>query len=309
MKKILIIPVFLMMVMVSFSQTRQYDIKLMPALETKDEDIATYAKDLLLNKVKEEITRDGCTGVNTSRFMVLVHPEIMDKQSNGQLVLFTYNLQFSIVDLLAEKSYNHFSIQMGGTGRNGGQAIMDAIRKLDLSKSKLADNIKEAVGQIIQYYTANCSSIIARSNVLMNTKQFTEALATLAMIPEVNNLPCFNQYNTAYTKAYQQYAAYRCNAAISEAKTAWSLSPNIDGVKNISQILSGVEVTNECKKDFSALTDEIKRKLTKDEFDDKKFREKVYETGVDLEKNKIAAIRDIAVEYYKNKMPVVYLHL
>lgn len=288
---------------------KQSDIKLMAILETKDQEIISNAKDLLLNKIKDEITRDGYAGINVSRFIVLVNPQVTDRQNNGQLVLYTYNLQFSVVDLMADKTYNSFSIQIGGTGKNSGQAIMDAVRRLNLAKTKLADNLKDAVQQIVKYYNTNCSAILAKTNLLLNAKQYEAAFANIAFIPDINELSCKNEYNAVLLKAFKQYDAYKCNATLIEARKEWNLNPTLEGSQTVSALLTGINLTDECKKEFNALISEIKGKLTADAFDEKAFRKKVYENEVELQKNMLTAYRDIAVEYYKNMMPSVYLYL
>lgn len=288
---------------------KQSDIKLMAVLETKDQEIISNAKDLLLNKIKDEITRDGYAGVNTSRFIVLVNPQVTDRQNNGQLVLYTYNLQFSVVDLMADKTYNSFSIQMGGAGKNSGQAIMDATRRVNFAKTKLADNIKDATQQIVKYYNDNCSAIIAKTNLLLNAKQYEAAFANIAFIPDINEMSCKNEYNAILLKAFKQYDAYKCNATLLEARKEWNLNPTLEGSQLVSAILTGINLTDECKKDFNVLISEIKAKLTGDAFDEKEFRKKVYDNEVNLQKTMLTTYRDIAVEYYKNMMPSVYLYL
>ena len=288
---------------------KQSDIKLMAVLETKDQEIISNAKDLLLNKIKDEITRDGYAGINVSRFIVLVNPQVTDRQNNGQLVLYTYNLQFSVVDLMADKTYNSFSIQIGGTGKSSGQAIMDAVRRINLAKTKLADNLKDAVQQIVKYYNTNCNAILAKTNLLLNAKQYEAAFANIAFIPDINELSCKNEYNAVLLKAFKQYDAYKCNATLTEARKEWNLNPTLEGSQTVSALLTGINLTDECKKEFNALISEIKGKLTADAFDEKAFRKKVYENEVELQKNMLTAYRDIAVEYYKNMMPSVYLYL
>jgi hypothetical protein len=284
-----------------------HEINLMPALQTDDAEIAEYGKAYLLDKVKDEINRVGYAGVNTSRFIVLVRPTVLDKQSTGQSILYTYNLNFSVVDLLADKTYSGFSIRTGGVGRSGGQAIQDALRKLDLKKSQLASNLKASVEDIVRYYNSNCSQIVAKTNVLLNSRQYDAALANLAFIPDLDNLSCRGEYNAALTKAFDQYAAYRCESAVTEARKQWSLNPNAGGVSAVASALDNVFISPNCKPGFNALVSEIKEKLTRDEFNENEFRKKIVDAGIALERDRIAASRDIAVEYYRNSMPSIYL--
>ena len=286
---------------------KQADIMLMAAFQTKDNEITASAKELLLKKIREEINREGFSGVSGSRFIVMANPQIIDKQQNGQLLMYTYEIQFTVTDLVADKTYSSFTARAGGVGRNGGQASMDAFRRLNLKKTDMARNIGESVRQIVEYYNANCTSILARTNIYLEAKQYEAAMANLAFIPDMHNLSCGREYNDMLLKAYTQYNAYKCEMALTEARKEWALNPTIHGAGNISRILSGIQLNAACREEFNTLTSQIGKKLVQDQFDEKEFIRKIYESEVALERDLIHASRDIAVEYYRNSRPDVYL--
>lgn len=291
------------------AQTKQHDIVLMPALKTDDKDIANYGKDYLLDKMNNEIIKNGCISNNIARFVLVAQPTIVNKNFTGQSMLYTYSFQFSVVDILANKTYSSFSMQLGGIGQTGGQAFMDALRRLDLTKSKLESSIKEAVAEITSYYNANCSNILANASTLLEADQFEEAVATITQIPDLANLNCKPQYNVLYGKIAKRFTSYKCSYAIQKAKKEWALNPTKEGVAAVSIALDGINLSSDCQKDFNDLINEIKKKLQGDEFDEKTFRRKIYEDAVALEKDRISAMRDIAVEYYKKQINNIYLHL
>ncbi|MBP8067218.1 MAG: hypothetical protein KAY27_01530 [Pedobacter sp.] len=288
---------------------KQSDIRLMPALKTNDPEITRAVGELLLNKVKNEIILQGYAGVNTSRFIVLVNPVAADKQNNGQLLTITYDIQFSVIDIFTDKTYNSFTIPVGGVGKSSNLAFVDAIRRIDLSKTKLGENLSSSVKDIISYYNTNCNAIIERANVYLASGQFEAALSTLAFIPDINSLSCRTSYNVNLLKIMQQYSLYKCNSVLTKAKQAWSLDPTIDGAKAVSSALLGISLTPACKKDFEALLAEIKAKLKNDQFDDKEFAKRIVDSSIALERDQIAASRDIAVAYYQNLRPTSYIYL
>lgn len=286
---------------------KQADIMLMAALQTKDNEISGAAKGLLLNKIRDEINREGYSGVAGSRFIVMANPQIIDKQQNGQLLMYTYEIQFTVTDLVADKTYSSFTARAGGAGRNGSQASMDAFRRLNLKKTEMSKNIAESVRQIVEYYNANCKSILARTNIYLEAKQYEAAMANLAFIPDMHNLSCSREYNDMLLKAYTQYSAHKCEMALTEARKEWALNPTINGAGKISEILSGIQLNAACREEFNALTSQIGKKLEQDQFDEKEFIRKIYESEVAIERDLIQASREIAVEYYRNSRPEVYL--
>lgn len=288
---------------------KQSDIRLMPALKTGDTEITQSSKELLLNKIKNEITQKGYAGVNTSRFIVLANPTATDKQNNGQLLTITYDIQFSVIDIFTDRTYNSFTLQIGGVGKSSNLAMVDAIRRVNLNKTKLGEHIAIAVKDILSYYNANCASIIEKANVYLAAGQHEAALGTLAFIPDINSLSCKNSYNANLLKIMQQYSLYKCNSILSRAKQEWSLNPTIDGVSAVSSALSGINLSPACRKDFELLLAEIKAKLKKDQFDEKEFAKKIFDTSVMLERDQIAASRDMTVAYYQSLRPSNYIYL
>lgn len=309
MKNLILFSLFVMAAVLPALAQKQTDIILTAVLKSKDAEVVEYASETILNKVKNEIERDGFTADDMARFAVVVNPVVTDKQNTGQALLYTYDIRFSVTDLLLDKTYGSFTLQVGGTGRSEGQAMMDALRRLDLKKTRLADNIKSATGQIIQYYNANCKAIISKVNMYLAAKQYDEAFANIAFIPDINTLSCKTELNALYVKVYQQFTAYNCGQIVQEAQNTWNLNPTKDGAEKVMELLSGTQLSAACKTEVNKLIAEIKKKLLADQFDEKAFRNKVFDGAVNIQRDMINASRDVAVAYYKSKLSDVYVFL
>ncbi|MEJ2883573.1 hypothetical protein [Pedobacter sp. GR22-6] len=279
---------------------RQTDISLLPVMQNSKGEVDETVSSALLNKVKDELTAQGLAAGEGSRFILVVNPELSDKQQNGQQLMFSYTLQFSVVDLITDKTYSSFRQQMGGVGKTEAQAMMDAIRRLDLSKSKLQSYLDNSVASILRYYQANCKSIIEKAKLYMAAGKYDAALGQLAFIPDVPKLSCHATYNQVLLSALKQYTAYKCHAQLVEAKRAWSLDPTLEGAAAVSAVLSGITLSPDCKKEYEVLLSSIKSKLERDQFDEKEFTKTVFKSYVDIERDSIAAAKDIAVAYYQN---------
>lgn len=285
--------------MSAFAQ-KQTDISLMPVMDNSTGDFSESARAILLNKVKDGITAQGYAGADASRFIVLVNPEVTDKQHNGQNLMFSYTLQFSVIDLIMDKTYSSFSLQMGGVGKTPDQALIDAIRRLNLSQSRLSAYLSSSVAEMLKYYNANCGSIIEKTRLYMAAGKYEAALGNLAFLPDLPNLACKKEYNEVLLATLKQYTAYKCHAQLTEAKKEWSLNPSMEGANSVSAILSGINLSADCKKEFESLLSSIKGKLERDQFDEKEFTKQVLKSYVDIERDSISASRDIAVAYYEN---------
>jgi len=286
-------------VMGAFAQ-KQTDISLMPVMANSTGDFSESSKAILLNKVRDGITAQGYAGTTASRFIVLVNPEVTDKQHSGQNLMFTYTLQFSVIDLIMDKTYSSISIPMGGVGKTPDQALVDAVRRLNLSKSRLPAYLSATAADMLKYYNANCGSIIEKTRLYMAAGEYEAAFGNLAFLPDLPNLSCKKEYNQVLLATLKQYTAYKCHAQLTEAKKEWSLNPSAEGANSVSAILSGINLTADCKKEFESLLNSINTKLEKDQFDEKEFTKQILQSYVDLERDYISASRDVAIAYYEN---------
>ena len=309
MKKITTLLIATWVCITAWSQGRQTDIALMPAIETNDAAIEKYAKQTLLSKVSTEIATVGFSSVSVGRFILLMKIEPTEKQSSGELIQISYHADLSVEDLMMHTGYSHFGVDLFGSGHTEGQAIMDAARRLNLSKSNFTEHIKKGINEIVNYYNANCNKLLQNAQSYAEVGNFDEAYALLYQLPDGANLNCKQQCNSFLNSLLKQQAAAQCTHAVEEANKEWSLSPNAMGIGAVAEALQGIQVTKDCKPAYDALLNEIKKKNLKDELDEKQLQLKKYDNEYSLEKERIGAMREIALGYYKQVMPTVYLRL
>jgi len=294
----------------SFSQTKKVDIPFFPAIQehNSEDDLSKYFKTNLLNKLNQEISKNGCGASELSRFVVLVNPEVLNMTTNGQMMLYQFNLLFSFVDLVSKKTYNNFTIEIAGAGNTPGQAVYDATRRFNLSSSDFGANLKKACTQIVDYYSKNCNSIVAKANTLAFSGNVDEAVAQLYSIPDIQDLSCASKVNETLVNINNLITSSKCRNSIAEATKEWSLNPTEDGAKSVSSLLSNLILTDDCNQSYNVLIAEIKAKLTQKQFDAIQFRNKMYDDAINIQKQKMANDRDIAIEYYKNLIPPSYIY-
>ena len=116
----------------------------------------------------------------------------------------------------------------------------------------------------------------------------------------------FPTASKAYTKSievgnevYQHYVDYVAQQALQQAKAAWMAEQNSVGAAAAGEWLSQILPEAKCYDEAVDLYKEIKAKV----LDDWKFEMKQYQDGVDLEKQRINAWKEVGVAYGKNQQP------
>jgi hypothetical protein len=92
---------------------------------------------------------------------------------------------------------------------------------------------------------------------------------------------------------YQMYIDNQCNINLAAARQAWAAEQNASGAVAAGEYLANILPDASCYSEAMELYKEIKGKV----LDDWKFEMKIYQDGVDLEKLRIDAMRQIGVAY------------
>ena len=92
---------------------------------------------------------------------------------------------------------------------------------------------------------------------------------------------------------YQAYIDNQCYLNLAAAKTAWAAEQNSKGAYAAGEYLANILPDAKCYAEAMDLYKEIKRKV----LDDWKFEMKKYQDGIDLEKQRIDAMREVGVAY------------
>ncbi|MBR1792479.1 MAG: hypothetical protein IJ764_02420, partial [Bacteroidales bacterium] len=155
--------------------------------------------------------------------------------------------------------------------------------------------------KIIAYYEAQSSTIIATARSLAAQHQYEEAFYLLAGIPS----ECSSAYGKALTagnEIFAQYTDYCCQINLAKARTLWAAEQNSSGAAKAGEYLSTIYPEAACYGEAEALYQEIKGKV----LDDWHFEMKRYQDGIDLERARIDAWRQVGIAYGNHQQPVDY---
>ena len=126
-------------------------------------------------------------------------------------------------------------------------------------------------------------------------------MKVLSVIPDACK-DCFNKAQAEMVTVYKGYTTQLCNENLASAKSAWIAGQNADAANQAGVFLSNILPDASCYGEAQKLVAEIKNKVLADW----KFEMKKYNDEIDLEKQRIKAMRDIGVAYGQNQPDVVY---
>lgn len=195
--------------------------------------------------------------------------------------------------------FSSISRQVKGSGNNKQTSITNSISKVPTNDAQFKTFIETGKSKIIQYYESKCQDIITKSESLVKMQNYEEALGLLQTVPEEVN--CYNIVQEKSIEAYKSYQNQKCAKQIQEAKT--TLAAN--NYNSALEILSQIDPSATCFNEGQTLMKNAESKIDAEEKKQWDLKMKVYGDNVALEKQRINAVKDIAVAYYKSKPTTV----
>jgi len=263
------------------------------------------AKTVLTNKLTQVATAHGVSAFEGfGRFFITAVPAILTKDiipGPPQQIAQNLEITFYVADYFDQKIFSSTSISCKGVGTNDDKAYIDAIKNISVNSPKLREFIDIGKQKIIAYYEAQCNNIINKAKSLAGQKNYEEAIYLLTSIPEA--VPdCYSRSLDETQIIFQQYIDYLCDVNLAHAKSAWAAEQNSSGASKAGAFLSFIYPDARCYGEAHELYHEIKGKV----LDDWKFVMKVYQDGVDIERQRIYAWRDVGVAFGTNQQPTTY---
>ena len=191
--------------------------------------------------------------------------------------------------------FSSLSKQVKGSGSNKTTAITNAISKVPTNDPQFKTFIETGKSKIVEYYESKCSDIITKSESLVKMQDYEQALGLLMTVPD--EVSCYNKVQQKSIEAYKAYQNQKCTVQLQEAKTQIATN-NYSSALNI---LSRIDPSTTCFKESQTLVNNAAEKVDVEEKKQWDLKMKQYNDAVSLENQRINAVKDIAVAYYKSK--------
>ncbi len=261
-----------------------------------------------------------------------------------QMLAQNFDITFFIGDALANTAFSNITISLKGVGVNENKLFIDALKLINPKNKEIVNFLEEGKGKIINYYNTRCDFIIKEVQTLVKQEKYDEAIYQLTLVPDVCQA-CYFKCLDTLTHIYQQKIDADCKVKFNKAKAEWISSQNSVGAEKVSDILNSINPQSSCQSEVNVFLKSIDSKLKEDErvrwqFKMKQYNDRIQEKkeqlriaeekgkrddsfrenqalrdatlrekqslrNYELDKVRVTAFRDVAVEYAKNQPKTV----
>jgi hypothetical protein len=262
-----------------------------------------------LSKLETKITQIVSTsGLAASGYNnnFVIYPKFAINESNvveggmQNITVITADLSLFIKQVDNNVIFSTISKSLKGSGSSKQLAITNAISKITTSDSDYKIFIETGKNKIIQYYTDKCQDIIKKAEYYNKMQQYEQAFGLLMTVPEEIS-SCYSLVQDKVIEIYKNYQTQKCTEQIQQAKT--SIATN--DYHTALNILEDVDPSASCFNESQSLEKSIETKIAAEEKKQWDFKMKQHDDAVSLEKQRIDAVKDIAVSYYKSQPTTV----
>jgi hypothetical protein len=261
-----------------------------------------------------------------------------------QMVAQNIDITFFVGDAVTNTIFSNTTLSLKGVGTNENKAFIDALKTINPKNKEVLAFLEEGKTKIINYYSTNCDFIIKDAQTLVKQEKYDEAIFQLSLVPDVCQ-DCYFKCLDTLASIYQQKIDADCKVKFNEAKVTWAAAQNATGAEKVGDILSTINPKSTCQSEISEFIKTIDAKLKADEkakwqfkmkqyadkitaqkeqvriAEEKSKRDDVYrenqsqrdavaqekqsQRNYELDKIRVSAYRDVAVEYAKNQPKTV----
>ena len=190
---------------------------------------------------------------------------------------------------------NSTSKILKGSGNTKEKALNDCIANIPVADEAFQTFLNEGKKKIIDYYQARCSDIMFKAKNYAKQEQYETAIAILMLVPE--EVSCYESITTLTEEIYGAYQNKLCAQLTSAANAAIAIQDYYAAAEYLTQINPNSSCYSFAVNTFK----KVEEKVSALEQRDWNFKMKQYDDSVQLEKMRIRAAKEIAVEYYRNQ--------
>lgn len=193
--------------------------------------------------------------------------------------------------------FSSFNKTIKGSGANKSAALTNAIQLIPTKDKDLQTFIESSKSKIVEYYNTNCDRILSQASSLYSAGDLEKALGVLSNVPE--EVPCYEKIKAKAIEIYKAYTNKLCKQQLNEANSLVAKQDYSGALK----ILATIDPGSSCNQDVKSAITKVEGKVTEKERQDYSERMERYKNSVELEKERIHAVRDIATAYYNRTQP------
>lgn len=203
-----------------------------------------------------------------------------------QMIAQNLDVVLFVGDALTNTIFSNATITLKGVGTNENKALIDAFKNINPKNKEIARFLEEGKNKIINYYATNCDFIIKEAISMAKQEKYDEAIYKLSLVPDVCQ-ECYFKCLDTLSAVYQQKINADCKMKFNQAKTAWAAAQNPSGAEKAGDILNTINPMASCQPDINAFIKTIDAKLKADEKARWQFKMKQYADKIAMQKEKV----------------------
>ncbi len=266
--------------------------------------IPAEAKKALETKLSQITTNNGMGGSTANpRFIITAVLNVTTKDIiSGPPQMIAKNIEVTLFvgDAITNTAFSNTIVSVKGVGTNENKALIDAIKNINPKNKDIKAFLEEGKNKIISYYATQCDFIIKDAETLAKQEKYDEAIYKLSLVPEVCK-DCYFKTTELVGTLFQQKIDTDCKTKLSKAKMLWSGQQTIKQAEEVIAVISDINPKASCYGATESFAKEITAKIKADEKARLEIALKKYNDKMELEKKRIDAFKEVAVEYAKNQ--------
>jgi hypothetical protein len=284
-------------------------IAIVPYVTDQVENFPEIAKNNLRSKMAQILTKNGIAGSAgfSSQFIMVPNVSVLSKDvvaGAPPKVAVNLEVAFFVGDGVNGVKYGSTAVYAKGVGSNETKAYVAALRNISSSNKELANLVETAKSRIVEYYNDNCDFILKEAESMAAQNDYDQALYTLSSVPEVTK-DCFNKAQDKIGAVYQDKIDRECDILLNQATNAWNSGQDLASAEKAARLMNQIEPESSCYAKVKSLSRTIKAGVKDVNNKEWALLNKQLESITEIEKNRLANSREIALAYAKNQPKTV----
>lgn len=275
--------------------------------ENSDElDASQLAK--LATKISQIVTNYGIDASSPNNNFV-IYPKFTIYETNivegGMQNIIVVKSELSLFIKQVDNNILFASVSkiINGSGNNALTATTNALSKINVNDKEFKIFLEKSKAKIIQYYESKCLDIIEKAEIFAKKQDFQQALGLLMSVPA--EAECYKKAQEKSLVFYKNYQDQECKKIIHEINLNVANNDYTGATENLKLIMPSSSCFEEAKVIITRIENKIdvaqKRQLA--------LQVKVYEDKVALQKQRLDALKEIAIAQQKNRPKIYYNYI
>ena len=262
-------------------------------------------KSILKNKLLKIVTSQGVAGVECGAIIIVPEVDVVNSSvvSGGMRNITSVELGITLTvrNMITNTVFNTIQIYVKGEGYSNADAKRSAVNGINVSSPEYAGFMANAKSKIIDYYSRNMSSLIAKAKTLASQQLYDEALALLTTYPE--SLPGYVKVSESIISIFKECQSKYCEQILLSAQAAYSQR----NYKEAAELVAMIDAGSSCASQAKSLLNSIKAATDKQHDDMIALEKENIRSEERIKTAQINAVKDIATAYFQRQTEYIFL--